>query len=254
MTIPKSAEYIRKLELSLDELIPKFESRLQLIREDLKSLISDIENLKNLIDENRRKSNDYTREISDLNSDLQTFNDEIAQIEREISKSLDKIDSINNQASELHTELAADRNSLITLESEKSTLLATLKSLDEEQASLKSTHDEIQPKFDSQMDSLNHKYENLKAKRDRMGNRFKAIRLLCSEDYIQSPETGLIKFLAKKPSPSSTTTEIRSALGLDLNTLISILKGLAARGVLEFDEAAGNINILQKIDLFDNEV
>jgi chromosome segregation ATPase len=254
MTIPKSAEFIRRLELSLDELTPKFESRLQLIREDLKSLISDIENLKNLIDENRRKSNDYTREISDLNSDLQTFNEEITQIEREISKSLDKINSINNQATELHTELSADRNSLATLESEKSTLLTNLKSLEEEATSLKSTHDELQPKFDSQMSTLNQKYENIKAKRDRMGNRFKATRLLCSEDYIQSPEVGLVKFLAKKPSPSSTITEIRSALGLDQNTLVTILRGLAARGALEFDEAVGNINILQKIDLFDEKV
>lgn len=254
MTTPKSAEYIRKLELSLDELIPKFESRLQLIREDLKSLVSDIENLKNLIDENRRKSNDYTREISDLNGDLQAVNDEISQIEREISKSQEKIDSINNQASELQTELSADRNSLGTLESEKSTLLATLKSLDEEVASLQSTHDKLQPKFDAQMSALTQKHDKLTTKKDRMGNRFKAMRLLCSKDYIQSPETGLIKFLAKKPSPSSTLTEIRSALGLDPNTLSSVLKGLATRNILNFDETVGTINLLFKIDLFDKEV
>ena len=41
MSIPKSAEEIRKLELGLEELVNKFQGRITLIREDLKSLISE---------------------------------------------------------------------------------------------------------------------------------------------------------------------------------------------------------------------
>ena len=125
MAIPKSAENIRKLELSLDELIPKFEGRLQLIREDLKSLVTDIEALKNFIEENRRKSNDYTREISDLSNDLQTFREEGAYIEQEIAKSQSRSDSVNNEIIEIQSSLSADKNSLESLEVEKSTLEET---------------------------------------------------------------------------------------------------------------------------------
>jgi len=254
MGIPKSAENIRKLELSLDELVPKFKGRLDLIREDLKSLVSDIENLKILIDENRRKSNDYTREISDLNNDLQAFQTEIAEIEREISKAQNEIDTVNRQTSEIQSDLLANKNRLSTLETEKSTLLSNLNSLNTELSSLQATYDELKPKFDSQMNTLIEIHSKLKTKKDGLANRYQAMRILCSQDYIQSPEVGLVKFLAMKPSPTSTITEIRSALGMDPTTLMTVLKGLAARKVLGFDEATEKINLLLKIDLFDKEV
>jgi chromosome segregation ATPase len=252
--IPKSAENIRKLELSLDELVPKFKGRLDLIREDLKSLVSDIENLKIIIDENRRKSNDYTREISDLNNDLQAFQTEISEIEREISKAQNEIDSVKSQISEMQSDLLADKNRLSTLETEKSTLISTLNSLNTELSSLQATYEELQPKFDAQMKTLADVHTKLKTKKDGLANRYQAMRVLCSQEYLQSPEVGLVKFLAMKPSSTSTIIEIRSALGMDPSTLTTVLKGLAARNVLEFDEATENITLLQKIDLFDKEV
>ncbi|UCE14141.1 MAG: hypothetical protein JSV04_02925, partial [Candidatus Heimdallarchaeota archaeon] len=59
---------------------------------------------------------------------------------------------------------------------------------------------------------------------------------------------------AMKPSPTSTLTEIRSALGMDLNTLKTVLRGLAARNVLKFDESGDNVTLLEKIDLFNKVV
>lgn len=250
MSIPKSAENIRKLELSLDELIPKFKGRLQLIREDLKSLVTDIETLKHFIEENRRKSNDNTREISDLSNDLQTFHEEISHIEQEIAKSQSRIDSVNNQTNEIQSSLSSDKNSLESLEIEKSTLGETLQKLNAEFDSLQDVYDELQPKYEAKMNALMQDYNRIKSKRELIDNRFQAMRILCSKDYIQSPEIGLIKFLAKKASSMSTITEIRSALGIDHNTLKKVLQKLAARNVLDFDETAEKVNLLVKIDLF----
>jgi predicted nucleic acid-binding Zn-ribbon protein len=254
MTTPKSAEEIRKLELSLEEIVAKFSSRIQLIREDLRSLISDIESLKNHIAERRRQSNDYTREVSDLTNDLQTFRSEIEQIEREISTFQNQNDSINAQVSDFQSNISAARSDLGIQNNDKSSLITTLRSLDVELAALQNVHDELQPKFESRMLAITKEYEKLKTERDLLAHRFKAVRLLCARDYIQSPEIGLIRFLAKKPSPDSTTTEIRSALGMDPGTINRVLNQLAERQVLDFNEASESVKLLLKIDLFDKEV
>ncbi|MFX0123777.1 MAG: hypothetical protein ACFFAE_09075 [Candidatus Hodarchaeota archaeon] len=254
MSTPKSAEEIRKLELSLEELVSKFQGRVQLIREDLKSLINDIESLRSYINERRRMSNDCTREISDLTNDLQTFNSEIGQIENEISSIQSNIDSINTQVSQVQSDLLADKNKYGILESEKTNHTTTLRSLEVELTSLENIHDELKPKFETRMKVIMQEYGQLETEKSLLANRFQAIRILCSKDYIQSPEVGLIKFLAKKPSPYSKLTEIRSALGMDPNTLNSVLKLLEERKVLEFDESAEGVTLLVKIDLFDKEV
>ncbi|MHA2202162.1 MAG: hypothetical protein ACW991_00600 [Candidatus Hodarchaeales archaeon] len=254
MSTPKSAEEIRKLELSLEELVNKFQGRVQLIREDLKSLVNDIESLRNYINERRRISNDYTREISDLTNDLQTFRSEIGQIENEISSIQSKIDLINTQVSQNQSDLLADKNKFGILDSEKTNHTTTLRSLEVELASLENIHDELKPKFETRMKAITQEYDRLESEKSLIANRFQAIRILCSKDYIQSPEVGLIKFLAKKPSPHSKLTEIRSSLGMDPNTLNSVLKLLEARKVLEFDESADGVTLLVKIDLFDKEV
>ncbi|MFX0014616.1 MAG: hypothetical protein ACFFB2_05670 [Promethearchaeota archaeon] len=254
MSIHKSAEEIRKVELSLEELINKFQGRVQLIREDLRSLVTDIESLRKYIDERRRMSNDYTREISDLTNDLQTFHNEISQIENEISSIQNNIDTINIQVSQKQSDFLADKNKFGILDSEKTNLMTTLHSLDVELSSLENTRDELKPKFETRMKAITKEYDRLKKEKDFLGNRFQAIRILCSKDYIQSPEVGLVKFLAKKPSPNSTLTEIRSALGMDLDTLNSVLNGLAERNVLDFNKSAGNVTLLTKIDLFEKEV
>ncbi len=254
MNIPKSAEEIRKLELSLEELVNKFQNRVGLIREDLKSLVNDIESLRNYINERRRISNDYTREISDLTNDLQTFRSELGQIENEISSIQNNIDTINTQATQFQSDLLADKNKLGILDSEKTNHITTLRSLDVELTSLESTHNELKPKFEARMNTINQQYDRLKTEKDLLANRFQAIRVLCSKDYIQSPEVGLIKFLAKKPSPHSTLTEIRSALGMDFNALKSVLNLLEARKALDFNESTESVTLLAKIDLFDKEV
>ena len=86
MESPRSAEELRKIDLSLDELTKKVQSRVQLIRDDLKSLIGEIENLRNHIDDRRRTSNDYSREISDLTNEHQALLDQLAGIEKESSR------------------------------------------------------------------------------------------------------------------------------------------------------------------------
>lgn len=254
MSTHKSAEEIRKLELSLEELVTKFQGRIQLIREDLRSLISNIESLRNYISERRLISNDHTREISDLTNDLQTFNTEIGQIEHEISSFQSNIDLINTQLSQFQSDLSADKNKLGILENEKTSLTTTLRSLDIELTSLKETHNKLKPQFETQMNVINQEYDRLDKEKNTIENKFQAIRILCAKDYIQSPEVGLIKFLAMKPSPTSKLTEIRSALGMDLNTLKTVLSGLEARKVLKFDESGENVTLLEKIDLFDKVV
>ncbi|MHA2073878.1 MAG: hypothetical protein ACW97X_04605 [Candidatus Hodarchaeales archaeon] len=254
MATPKSAEEIRKLELSLEELVNKFSSRVSLIREDLKSLITDIESLKNHIAERRRRSNDYTREISDLTNDLQTIRSEIERTEQEISTFQHENDSTNSQVADIQSEISSFRSDYGFLDTDKSSTITTLRSLDVEIASLQSIHDELQPKFDSQMNAITKEFNHLKKERDLLSHRFKAVRILCSKDYIQSPEVNLIKFLAKKPSPDSTITEIKSALGMDMNTIKRVLNQLDERKVLIFDEATDTVKILIKIDLFDKEV
>lgn len=254
MSTPKSAEEIRKLELGLEELVNKFTGRVQLIREDLKSLVKDIESLRTYIDERRRMFNDYTREISDLTNDLQTFNSEIGQIESEISSIQINIDSINIEVSQAQSDLLADKNKFGILDSEKTNQTTTLRSLEVELASLENIHNELKPKFETRMNAIKQEFDRFEAEKSLLANRFQAIRILSSKDYIQSPEVGLIKFLAKKPSPQSTLTEIRSALGMDLNTLKAVLKLLETRKVLSFDEPAESVTLLVKIDLFDKVV
>lgn len=241
------------MELSLDELIPKFQGRLELIREDLKSLIHDIDELKTLIDSNRVKSNDYTREVSDLSNDLQAFRDEIAQIEKEISRSHSMTDGVNAETQEVNSELMTGRNRLGTLEDEKNALQNSLNQLEHEEAGLQEIHNKFQPMFEKEAASINEQYASLKKKHNSLGYRFKAMHILCSEGYLSTPEVNIVKYLAMKPSSTSSVTEMRAALGVDPNSLSTVLTGLANRNVVELDESSGNVNILTKIDLFNKE-
>ncbi|MFW9778769.1 MAG: hypothetical protein ACFFE8_07940 [Candidatus Heimdallarchaeota archaeon] len=244
-------ERIRKMELSLDEIIPKFQGRLELVRKDLKDLITGIDDLKTLIADNRRKSNDYTREISDLSNDLQAFRNEITEIEKEISRSQDMANTVNMETQELNSELMAERNRLGTLEGEKNALEHSLSELEREKSGLQEIHDQFKPKFEKEVGLINERYASLKKKHDSLGYRFQAMRILCSEGYLATPEVNIVRYLAMKPSSTSSVTEIKSTLGVDPTALSTVLHGLATRQVLKLDESSGNVTILAKIDLFD---
>jgi len=254
MDTPKSAEEIRKLELSLEELIPKFTGRLQLIREDLKSLINDIDNLKKYIGERRQQSNDYTREISDLTNDLETFKIEIDQIQKEKENLQKELDNVNIENSSLQTKLINSKKDLETLMKENTGLNDTLNSLEKDLTTIETINNDLRPKFEARMKSVTQEFEKLTNEKNLLTNKFQAVRILCRKDYIQSPEVGLVKFLAMKPSSTSKLTEIRAALGIDENTLKQVLNGLEKRKILDFNEAKDEITVLTKIDIFDLEV
>ena len=254
MSVPKSAEEIRKLELSLEELIPKFTGRLQLIREDLKSLINDIDNLKKYIGERRRQSNEYTREISDLTNDLETFKIEIDQIQKEKERLQKELDNVNSENSSLQSKLISNKTNLETLIKENTSLNETLNSLEKDLTRIENINNDLRPKFEARLKSVTQEFEKLTNEKNLLSNKFDAVRILCRKDYIQSPEVELVKFLAMKPSSTSKLTEIRSALGIDETTLKRILNGLAKRNILSFNETKDEITVLTKIDLFDLEV
>ncbi len=253
MESPRSAEEIRKIDLNLEELISKVQSRVQLIRDDLKSLIKDLDSLRNYIDERRRASNDYTREISDLTNNHQALINELAGIEKEIANHESNLDSLNDTVAQAQTKLNTDKNQLTNIESEKSSLNAILKKDDQEHIALKTNYDELQPEFESKIGAIEEKYNRLKSDKDMLTFKFKAIRIL-GQSYLQTPEVNLLRFLANKPSHNSTLNEIRSALGIDPSSLNIILEKLSERQVLDFDPAAGTVILNDKIDLFEKEM
>ena len=253
MESPRSAEEIRKIELTLEELVTKFQSRVQLIRDDLKSLIKELESLRTHIGDIRRASNEHTREISDLTNDQQTLVNEVLEIEKEISVHESNLNSHNEKLSQSQSRLSAEQNHLSGLESEK-TSLATILNTDKEQLlTLRKKYDEIQPIYESKLQKIQEKCDRLEDDKDMLTYRFKAIRIL-SQSYLQTPEVNLIRFLANKPSPTSTIVEIQSALGIDVESLKTILHKLDERNVLNFDSAVDTIEVSNKIDLFEKEV
>ena len=252
MESPRSVEELRRIDLNLEDLISKFQSRVQLIREDLQSLIKDLDSLKNHIDERRRFSNDYTREISDLTNDHQALTNELTGIEKEIASHEENLDSLNNTLIQTQERLNADKNQLVTLESEQSSLSAILKRDEEEFTALKTKYDQLRPEFNKKLGEIEHSCIRLKDEKEMLTFRFQAIRIL-SQSYLQTPEVNLIRFLANKPSNTSTLTEIRSSLGIDPSSLNVILEKLASYNVLEFDQVLGKVVIQEKIDLFSEE-
>jgi chromosome segregation ATPase len=253
MDSPRSAEEIRKIELNLEELVTKFQNRVQLIRDDLKSLVNEIELLKTHIGDLRRTSNEHTREISDLTNDQKALLNEVAEIEKEISVHESNLNSHNEKLSQSQSRLNTEQNQLTGLESEKASLSTILKTDKEELLNLRKKLDELQPLFESKIQKVQERCERLENDKDMLTYKFKAIRIL-SQSYLQTPEVNLIRFLANKPSPKSTMVEIRSALGIDSESLKTILQNLAERNVLNFDSAVDTIEINEKIDLFEMEV
>lgn len=254
MPIPRSAEEIRKLELELEELVNKFTNRVKLIREDLKSLVKDIEALKNHIDDRRKLSNDYTREISDLTNDLQVIKSEVNQVESEITSIQTQVDLVNKNASQVQNDLSGKRTTLASSTTESSSLATQLNALEAELASLEGKFAEQTPKHSARINSMLSQQEKLATKQGMLSNRFEAIRVLCRKDYIQTPEVGLVKFLAMKPSSESTLTEVHSALGMDISVLKKMLNQLDSRKILDFSEQKEVIKLLVEIDLFKKEV
>ncbi len=252
MESPRSAEEIRKIELNLEELVTKFQSRVQLIRDDLKSLINELESLRTHIGDLRRTSNEHTREISDLTNDQQALLNEVAEIEKEISVHESNLNSHNEKLSQSQSRLTADQNHLTGLDSEKTSLSTILKNDKEELLRLRKKFDDLQPIFDSKIQKVQERCERLENDKDMLTYKYKAIRIL-SQSYLQTPEVNLIRFLANKPNPKSTIIEIRSALGIDSESLKTILQKLAERKVLNFDSAVDTVEVNEKIDLFEKE-
>ncbi len=253
MESPKSAEEIRKIELTLEELVKKFQSRVQLIRDDLKSLINELESLRTHIGDIRRTSNEHTREISDLTNDNQALLNEITEIEKEIMSHESNLNLHNEKLSEFQSRLTTDHNHLTGLESEKTSLSTILKTDKDELLTLRKKYDELQPVYDSKIQKIQERCDRLRNDKDMLTFKFKAIRIL-SQSYLQTPEVNLVRFLANKPSPTSTIVEVRSALGIDPDSLKTILSKLAKRNVLKFDSVVETIELSEKIDLFEKEV
>lgn len=253
MESPRSAEEIRKVELSLEELINKFQSRVHLIREDMQSLIEGLESLRSHIGELRQISNDRTREISDFTNESQSLSQELTEIQSEQVANQAKLDEFKEQISEFQSILTTKKNRLSDLESEEASLVSILKKDDEEFSSLKRKFDEIQPNYESKLKSIQKDYEILESEKDLLSYKYKAIKIL-SKSYLHTPEVNLVRFLAQKPSATSTLIEIKSALGIDPVSLKSMLEKLAEREVLVFGPTVDTIEIQQKIDLFDQEV
>jgi chromosome segregation ATPase len=252
MESPRSAEELRKIDQNLEELTKKVQSRVQLIRDDLNSLIGEIEKLRTHIDERRHISNDYSREISDLTNEYQAMLDQLTGIGRESEAQESNLDSVNNSLLEIQNKLAMDKNQLSNLESERSSLSAILKNDEQECGILKQEYDEKVKTFDSKFVLLEKQYSQLRNEKDMLAFKYKAIRIL-SQSYLQTPEVNLLRFLANKPSRNSTLNEVRSSLGIDPSSLNAILEKLALRKVLDLDSAAGTIILKFDIDLFNKE-
>jgi chromosome segregation ATPase len=253
MESPRSAEELRKIDQNLEELTKKVQSRVQLVRDDLKSLIGEIEKLRIHIDERRHISNDYSREISDLTNEHQALLDQLVGIERESEAQESTLDSVNNSLFEIQNKLAMDKNQLSNLESERSSLISILKKDEQECSILKGKYNEKVKAFDSKFLELEKQHSQLRNEKDMLAFKYKAIRIL-SQSYLQTPEVNLLRFLANKPSRNSTLNEVRSSLGIDPSSLNAILEKLALRKILDFDSTAGIIILKSDIDLFNKEV
>lgn len=252
MESTRSAEEMRKIELSLEELVFKFQNRVQLVRDDLKSLILEIEQLKIHIGDLRVISNDHTREISDLTNEYQALTSEEESMKGEI-ESIDKhLISINNELGELQTNIKEKKSHIGNLEDEKNSLNSILSKNTSELDSLKTDYDKLKPNFEMKFNKIQERFNQLTNDKEMLNYRFKAIRRL-SESYLQTPEVNLIRFLARKPNPSSTLVEIRSALGIDSETLNKILGKLNDREILLFDKGSETITLKMIIDLFEKE-
>ncbi len=253
MESPRSAEEIRKIELSLEELVNKFQSRVLLIREDMKSLIEGLESLRLHIGELRQTSNDRTREVSDLTNESQSLSQELNDIHGEQVANETKLDQLKEKISEFQSLLTTKKNRLADLESEQASLESILKNDEGEFSSLKTKFDKIQPRYESKLESIDKEVKRLQSEKDLLNYKYKAIRILC-KSYLHTPEVNLVRFLAQKPSPNSTLTEIKSALGMDPVSLNTMLEKLAERNVLVFGPTVETIKVLEKIDLFHQEV
>ena len=252
MESPRSAEEIRKIELSLEELVNKFKSRVLLIREDMKSLIEGLESLRLHIGELRQTSNDRTREISDLTNESQSLSQELNDIHGEQVANETKVDQLKEKISEFQSLLTTKKNRLADLESEQASLESILKNDEGEFSSFKTKFDKIQPRYESKLKSIDEEVKRLQSEKDLLNYKYKAIRIL-SKSYLHTPEVNLVRFLAQKPSPNSTLTEIKSALGIDQVSLKTMLEKLAERNILVFGPTVETIEILEKIDLFNQE-
>jgi predicted nuclease with TOPRIM domain len=163
-----------------------------------------------------------------------------------------KLDQLKEKISEFQSLLTTKKNRLADLESEQTSLESILKNDESEFSSLKTKFDKIQPRYESKLKSIDEKVKQLQSEKDLLNYKYKAIKIL-SKSYLHTPEVNLVRFLAQKPSPNSTLTEIKSALGIDPVSLNTILEKLAERNVLAFGPTVETIEVLEKIDLFDQE-
>jgi hypothetical protein len=181
------------------------------------------------------------------------LSNELNNIQGEQVANETKLDKLKSRVSEFQSILTTKENHLSDLESEKASLKSILKRDEGEFATLKGKFDELQPSYESKLKGIQDDFDRLKSEKDLLNYKYKAIKIL-SKSYLHTPEVNLVRFLAQKPSPNSTLTEIKSALGIDPVILNSILEKLSARNVLLFDPTVEKIEVQVKIDLFDQEV
>ncbi|MHA1582122.1 MAG: hypothetical protein ACTSYM_06490 [Candidatus Baldrarchaeia archaeon] len=238
---------LKKNKTTLTELKEAFNRNIDIISRDIDSLTERLERLKNKFIERQNIEEEKEKTVSELEAAISSLESEKTQAENKLSELKENEIQFNQQLKELETELAKTREEISSVKENISSIEQACKEKEDEIAKLEKEIENIKMEHDKAIASLRSSYEKESNRLNELKAKYSALKFLIRKNILDIPELKVIRVI--KDHKTTSVSFIEKSTSLKTSLIQHVVKGLAERGVIEFNPNTGEIKTLKEIKI-----
>jgi len=238
---------LKKNKATLTELKEAFNRSINVIGRDLESLSERLERLKNKLDERQSVEEEREKTVSELEATVSNLEREKSQAETKLSTLKETESQLNEQLKELESELIKVQDNITKMKDSISKLTQACKEKEDEIVRLENEIEDIKKEHDKAIASLRSSYEKESNRLNELKAKYSALKFLIKKKILEIPELKVIQVI--KDQKTTTISFIERSTSLKTSFIQHVVKGLADRGVIEYNASTGEIKTLREIEI-----
>lgn len=238
---------LKKNKTTLTELREAFNHNIDIISRDIDSLTERLERLKSKLIERQHIEEEKEKTVSELEAVISSLESEKVQAEDKLSALKEDEVQLIRQLKELDTELAKTRKEISRMKENISSLEQVCKEKEDKVAKLGKEIENIKIEHDKAIASLRSLYEDESNKLSELKAKYSALRFLIRKKILDIPELKVIRVIEDQKTTSISFIE--KSTSLKTSFIRRVVRGLAERGVIDFDSNTGEIETLKEIKI-----
>ncbi len=238
---------LKKNKTTLTELKEAFNRNIDIISRDIDSLTERLERLKNKLIEKQNIEEEKEKTVSELEAAISSLESEKTQAENKLSELKENEIKLSQQLKELETELTKTREEISSIKENISSLEQACKEKEDEITKLEKEIENIRMEHDKAIASLRSSYEKELNRLNELKAKYSALKFLIRKNVLDIPELKVIRVI--KDQKSTSISFVEKSTSLKTSFIQHVVKGLAERGVIEFNPNTGEIKTLKEIKI-----